>query len=586
MRPGTILLTAYVHMKSLLPGCMAATVIGGFIVAAAQVEVPAVFEDIAAASGLTKSHVSSRDKRYILESMSGGAGLVDFDGDGDLDVLLVNGSTVERYREGGDPLVTLFEQTSPLAFEDVSERAGLRRRGWGMGVAAADFDNDGATDLYVTGYGGNALYRNRGDGTFDDVTERAGVRGGGFSAGAAWADYDRDGDVDLFVARYVAVDINRLPEFGKGESCRYRGILVQCGPVGLEGETDLLFRSRGDGTFEEVAGPAGVADVAKYFGLGAIWTDYDADGWLDLFVANDATPNYLYRNRGNGTFEDMSLLSGTAFDANGNPQGSMGVDAGDFDRDGRLDLFVTNFSEQPNALYRNLGRHSFTDLGWSSKLGAASYPLVGWGTALFDYDNDGWLDVLVANGHVYPQVDGLESGARYRQPLLLHRNRSDGTFDDVSDTAGLGRLPLRSARGAAFGDLDDDGDLDVVVLNIGEPPTLLRNRTTTGRRVLITLQGISSDRSAAGAQVTLRSGDLVQTAEVHAGASYLSHNDLRLHYGLGNAQRADTVEIRWPRGATERLGPLDADRSYVIEEGKGVRSSRLLARREQGAGRE
>jgi enediyne biosynthesis protein E4 len=551
-----------------------------FVTACAVAAVPAramrdgdkpAFDEIAAASGLTVSHVSSVDKRYILESMSGGAGLVDYDNDGDLDVVLVNGSTVDRYRGGGDHLVTLYEQKASLAFSDVTERAGLRRRGWGMGVAAADVDNDGWIDLYVTGFGGNALYRNRGDGTFEDVTERAGVRGGGFSAGAAWADYDRDGDVDLFVARYVSVDIDRLPEFGKDEFCRYRGVLVQCGPVGLPGETDLLFRNKGDGTFEEVSARAGVQDAAKHFGLGAIWTDYDDDGWVDLFVANDATPNYLYRNRRDGTFEDMSLLSGTALDSNGNPQGCMGVDAGDVDRDGKLDLLVTNFSEQPNALYRNLGRHSFTDLAWSSKLGAPSYPLVGWGTALFDYNSDGWLDVFVANGHVYPQIDAADVGTRYRQPPLLHRNRGDATFDDVSASAGFASLPLRSARGAAFGDLDSDGDLDIVVVNLGEPPTLLRNRTMRGRRVLLELVGTSSNRTAAGARVTVRAGTFTQISEVHSGVSYLSHNDVRVHVGLGEATRVDSIEVRWPNGTIERLGPLDVDRQYRIEEGKGVR---------------
>jgi hypothetical protein len=537
-----------------------------------------VFEDVARQSGLTRTHVSSIDKRYILESMSGGAGLVDYDADGDLDVVVVNGSTVDRFRQGGDPLMTLYRQDEPFRFTEVTDSAGLARRGWGMGLAAADYDNDGLVDIYVTGYGGNALYRNRGNGTFTDVTDNAGVGAGGFSAGAAWGDYDRDGNVDLFVARYVAVDINHLPAFGEADFCRFKGVLVQCGPVGLPGESDLLFRNRGNGTFEEVSARAGVADGAKFFGLGAIWSDFDDDGWLDLFVANDATPNYLYLNRHDGTFEDVSLLSGAALDADGRPQGCMGVDAADYDRDGRLDLFVTNFSEQPNALYRNLGKGSFADVAWISKTGPPSYAHVGWGTSLFDYDNDGWLDLLVANGHVYPQIDAADVGTRYRQPFVFERNRGDGTFEDIAESSGLVALPLLSRRGAAFGDVDNDGDLDVVVVNIGEPPTLLRNHATAGRSVLFQLKGRTGNRSAIGARVTIRSGGLAQIGEVSAGESYLSHNDLRVHFGLGSSERLDSVDVRWPNGRIEPIGPLAAGRLYVIEEGLGVRESRALAR--------
>src|SRR6266404_93822 len=368
------------------------------------------FQDVAGRLGLTVPHISG-EKRYILESMSGGVGFFDCDNDGQLDVVVVNGSTVDRFRQGGDPLVTLYHQDADFHFTDITKQAGLTRKGWGMGVAVADFDNDGRLDLFVTGYGVTALYRNLGNCKFEDVTERAGLKVDGLTTGAAWADYDRDGFVDLFVARYVHVDINKLPEPGSDQhNCRYKGLLVQCGPWGMEGETDFLFHNRGDGTFEDVSKKAGVSDPAKHYGLGAVWGDYDNDGWLDLYVANDAGPNYLYHNKHDGTFEDVGLLSGTALSGEGQEQGSMGVDFGDFDHDGLLDIVVTNFAEQPDLLFWNRGAQGFTDIGWSSHIAQPSYPLVGWGTKFFDMDNDGWLDLFIANGHVYPQMDLVKGG--------------------------------------------------------------------------------------------------------------------------------------------------------------------------------
>jgi hypothetical protein len=540
-------------------------------------ETLAVFEDVAAAAGLTAPHISSSEKRYIIESMSGGAGAIDYDADGDLDLVMANGSSVERFRAGGDPLVTLYRQDSPLKFTDVGRDAGLVRRGWSMGVAAGDIENDGDLDLYVTGFGGNALFRNRGNGTFEDATAAARVEAGGFSTGAAFGDYDRDGFIDLFVARYVSVDINRLPEFGRDQFCRYRGIHVQCGPAGLPGEGDLLYRNRGDGTFEELGERAGVADSAKAYGLGAIWADFDDDGWPDLYVANDTNPNYLYRNRADGTFEDVSLVSATAMSGEGRPQGSMGVDFGDFDRDGRLDLFVTNYSDEPNALYRNLGTGGFTDASWSARIGPPSVPHVGWGTDFFDSDSDGWLDLLTVNGHVYPQIDVAKVGTTYRQPLLLQRNNGDGTFSDATQSSGLDSLPLLSRRGAAFGDVDGDGDLDVFIVNADDPPTLLVNRARAGHRVLVRLEGRRSNRSALGARVTVRAGTATQIGEVLGGSSYLSQNDLGLHFGLGGAGRIDRLEIRWPSGAVERLNDVMADRVLTIVEGAGLVESRPLA---------
>lgn len=531
------------------------------------------FDDVARQAGLTVPHISSADKRYILESMSGGVGLFDCDNDGKLDIVVVNGSTVDRFRKGGDPMVTLYHQDADLQFTDITQAAGLTHKGWGMGVAVADFDNDGLLDLYVTGYGGNALYRNLGNCRFQDVTDKAGVGGGGFSTGAAWADYDRDGLVDLFVSRYVHVDINKLPEPGSDEKfCRFKGVLVQCGPWGMPGESDLLYHNRGDGTFEEVSKKAGVDDPSHYYGLGAIWGDYDNDGWPDLYVANDAGPNYLYRNKHDGTFEENGLLMGVAVSGDGQEQGSMGVDWGDYLHEGRLSLFDTNFADQPNTLYHNLGQQGFSDVSWPSKLAQPSYPLVGWGTAFFDMDNDAWLDIFVANGHVYPQVDSIPGGVPYRQPMLLFRNARDGTFEDVSAASGLSTMSPASRRGAAFGDVNNDGNVDIVVLNVGQPPSLLINRNQSpNHRVLFKLAGTKSNRAAIGARVTVKAGGITQFAEVRGGASYLSQNDLRLHFGLAGADKMDELTIAWPSGKTETLRNLAADLVYLIEEGSGIR---------------
>jgi len=532
------------------------------------------FDDIGWHSGLRVSHLSAPEKRYVVESISGGIGLFDCDNDGRLDVVMVNGSTVDRYRQGGDPMVTLWHQEPNGTFTDITQRAGLTRKGWGMGVAVADFDNDGNLDLYVTGYGGNALYRNKGDCAFEDVSAKAGVRGGGFSTGAAWADYDRDGYVDLFVSRYVHFDMEHLPAPGSSQFCRYKGVAVQCGPWGMVGESDLLFHNRGDGTFEEVSTKAGVADADGYYGLGVEWSDYDNDGWPDLFVADDSTPKYLYHNEHNGTFKENGMLLGAALDADGNALGSMGVDFADYDHSGRLSIFVSNFADQPNTLYRNQGTQGFEDSSWASGLGQASYPLVGWGTGFFDMDNDGWPDLFVADGHVYPQMDEVAGSAPYRQPLLLYRNNRNGTFEEVAATAGLAALSPESRRGAAFGDIFNTGNVDVVVANMDGPPTLLMNRNNDGyHRVLFRLVGSKSNRAAIGARVTVRAGSVAQFDEVRGGSGYLSQSDLRLHFGLGTADTMDSVEVRWPSGAVEKLPRLPADAIYTIVEGRGVTAS-------------
>lgn len=532
-----------------------------------------VFEDVTRERGLRVSHISAPEQRYIVESMSGGGGFVDFDGDGRLDIVVVNGSSIGRYRAGGDAMVTLYHQQPNGAFKESTVAAGLSRRGWGMGVAAADYDNDGRLDLYVTGYGGNALYRNLGGCRFADVTGSAGLRVGGFSTGAAWADYDRDGDVDLFVSRYVHVDMNNLPVFGKDKTCEYRGLPVQCGPRGLVGETDFLFRNRGDGTFEDVSARAGVQDTNARYGLGVVWGDYDNDGWPDLFVANDAGENYLYHNNHDGAFSDVGMTIGVALSGDGIPLGNMGVDFGDFDHDGRLDIFDTTFENQDNMLYRNEGPRGFSDISRAAVVGQASFRQVKWGASFVDFDNDGWVDLLVACGHIFPQVDLTKSGYTYRQPVFLHMNQGNGTFSEQSARAGLQRLPLASRRGAAFGDIDNDGDVDALLVNVGEPPTLLVNRLATGQRwVGLKLIGGASNRAAIGARVTVRAGSLVQFNEVRGGASYLSQNDLRLHFGMGKNITIDAVEIAWPRGETERFAGLAVDRFYTIEQGKGIRA--------------
>jgi hypothetical protein len=539
------------------------------------------FEDVAKLAGLTVSHISSSEKKYIMESMSGGVGFIDCDNDGKLDIVTVNGSNVDRYHKGGDLLVTLYHQDADLKFKDITQAAGLTRKGWGMGVAVADFDNDGWQDLYVTGFGGNVLYHNLGNCKFEDVTEKAGLRVGGFTTGAAWGDYDRDGNVDIFVARYVHVDIDHLPEFGGtlAAPCTIMSINVQCGPLGLRGETDFLFHNRGDGTFEDVSKKAGVDDPAETYGMQPIWFDYDNDGWPDLYVANDAGPNYLYHNKHDGTFDDVSLVSGAAVDVNGNPQGSMGVDAADFDHDGRLDLLVTNYAFQHSTLYWNQGERGFIDISESAGIARPTYPYVDWGTKFFDMDNDGWVDIFIVGGHVFPQVDSIKDATPYREPVLLFRNHRDRTFENVTALSGLDKLPLACRHGVAFGDVNNDGKIDILILNVDEPPTLLINRTqTSNHAVLFHLIGTKSNKAAIGARVTITAGELTDFNEVRGGSSYLSQNDLRLHFGLEAHTTMDKVEILWPSGKKETYQKLAADFIYTIVEEEGIQQKTPFAK--------
>ena len=531
------------------------------------------FVDVAPRVGLTASHLASKEQHYIVESMGGGVGFFDCDNDGRLDVVVTNGSSVDRYRTGGDLMVTLYRQGADGKFTNVTEQAGLSVKGWGMGVAVADFDNDGNLDLFVTGFGHSVLYRGLGSCKFQDVTEKAGLSGiTGFATGAAWGDYDRDGKVDLFVSRYVHVDMNHLPAFGSDEKfCRFKGVLVQCGPWGMPGEGDYLFHNRGDGTFEDVSKKAGMDDPGHRYGLGAIWFDYDNDGWPDLYVANDAGPNFLYKNRHDGTFDEVGMLSASALGEDGQELGSMGVDVADYDHDGKFDVFVTNYTDQVNNLYRNLGEGAFQDMTWPAKLGQPSFPYVKWGTGFVDFDNDGWVDVFVANGHVYPQVDAIPGSPGYKEPMQLFRNNHNGTFEDISKASGVFGMPPESRRGAAFGDVYNDGNMDILVLNIGQPPSLLINKTrNSNHRVEFQLIGTKSNRAAIGARVTITSPSFTQLNEVRGGNSYLSQSDLRLHFGVGSEATMSKVVVTWPSGQVDTMTDVPADFIYKVTEGKGI----------------
>ncbi len=535
---------------------------------------PIRFHEMGREAGLTKVPSSSMNQHYVVETISGGVALFDCDNNGKLDILVVNDATIEQAKNGGVPMVTLYHQGENLKFTDITKDAGLTHKGWGMGIAVADYDNDGLPDIYVTGYGGNVLYHNLGNCRFEDVTEKAGVAGGGFSAGAAWADYDRDGHLDLFVSRYVRTDLNHLPTAeNPSKNFFHKGLPVE-NPWTMDGETDFLFHNRGDGTFEEVSKKAGVDDPAGRFGLGVVWGDYDNQGWPSLLVANDTGPNFLYHNRRDGTFEDVGMLSGVSLSPEGQEVGNMGVDMGDFDRDAKLDFAITDYADQPKGLYLNQGDRGFIDLTYSAKIAQSSLPYVSWGTGLVDFDNDGLPDLLIASGHVYPDVDRLPKNAKYREPLLLYRNKGDRTFDEISGAAGLNDGAFQSRRGVAFGDINNDGNIDMVIFNVGAPPSLFLNDTkNSNHRVLFKLIGTKSNRGAVGARITVTSATCSQIEEVKAGSSYLSTNDPRLHFGLAGNSVMDKVEIRWPNGGVESLRNIPADAIYTIVEGQGVKNT-------------
>jgi hypothetical protein len=532
--------------------------------------------DITDSTGIKFEHTSSSDKKYIVESMAGGVALIDYDRDGLLDIYFTNAPTVEMALAGKKARSALYHNNGDGTFTDVTDKAGVGYPCFAMGAVVGDYNNDGWPDLLVTCLGGVILYRNNGDGTFTDVTKQAGLVDTQFATGAAFGDYDGDGWPDLFVSHYVDFHLDDLPKFGSSKTCQYHGLPVQCGPRGLKGAGDLLFHNNGDGTFTDVSKAAGVDDPHGYYGLGAVWSDFNDDGRLDLFVANDSTPNFLYRNDGKGHFTEVGFLAGTAVSQDGSEQAGMGVALGDYLHTGRLSIFVTHFSEEYAALFRNDGNMSFTDVSFPAGIATATIPYVGWGTAFFDFDNDGWPDLFMVNGHVYPQVDTLDVGSRYREPKLLFLNRHDGTFRNISELVGPSIQIPQVSRGAAFGDLFNDGRVDIVVENVDGKPMILRNKYLPNESgphnhwIEFELAGTKSNRLALNARLKAVAGDLVQLDEVRSGGSYLSQSDLRIHFGLGSHDHLDRVEILWPSGKTEILNSLAADHLYAVKEGEGI----------------
>ncbi|MCI0628006.1 MAG: CRTAC1 family protein [Acidobacteria bacterium] len=516
------------------------------------------FEDVTEKSGLKLERVFSPDKKYIIEGTGGGVAFLDYDNDGWLDVYLINTPTVESFKSNRVFPNRLYRNNRDSTFTEVSERAGVAFRGWGMGVCVADYDKDGDSDVYLTNYGPNALYRNNGDGTFSEVTSKAGVGDPRYSSSCGWADYDGDGDLDLFVANYVELDLNHLPEFGKGKYCLYKMLEVHCAPGALKGASDTLYRNNGDGTFTDVSKEAGVSDERGYYGLGVAWADLNDDGYPDLYVANDTNPNYVYLNQGNGTFRELGLLSGASLDSNGNARAGMGIAIGDYDNDGQLDVGVTNLSSEAYALFRNKGSGGFEDVAFQTGIGKVTLPYVGWGTFFADFDNDGWKDWFGANGHVYPQVDQIDVGTKYRQSCLVFRNLRNGAFTDVTAESGRDVNTPRSHRGAGLGDYDNDGDLDILVMDLDGGPVLLENRSVPQGNYLRV-------KAPVGSRVTLEAGGLKQMDEIRASGSYQSACEQVAHFGIGNAPVVDRLVVRFPNGRTKTLDKVKANELLTID---------------------
>jgi hypothetical protein len=540
---------------------------------------PIIFVDTAEKAGLTgwKHVMGTPQRKFILETVGSGVALLDYDNDGWLDIYLVNGATyASLLGKETPPHAALFHNNHDGTFTNVTEKAGVGNDRWGFGVTVGDFDNDGWPDLYVTNFGKNRLYRNNHDGTFTDVAEGAGVTLGNWSTGATFGDYDGDGNLDLFVPGYVHYEVERPPIPGSSvvafPTCQFRSVNIMCGPRGLRGEPDHLFHSNGDGTFTDVSKKAGVEDPRGFYGLASVFADVNNDGKVDLVVANDSTPNFLYLNRGDGTFEDVSYASGFALNENGRETASMGIAVGDYLNNGLLDLSITTFSDDYKPLYRNDGAGNYTDVSYQSGIAEVTIPFLGWGAGFLDFDNDGWKDLFFANGHVYPEVDQTDWGTTFAQRPLLFRNKRDGKFELVPARKGTGLALTLSARGAAFGDLFNDGKIDVVINQLGNVPALLRNVNADQNHWLgLKLTGgRKSPRDATGATVYVTAGGLRQRGDVLSGGSYASSNDPRVHFGLGAATSVEKVEVHWPSGRVEIVRLEEVDRYFAIEEGKGL----------------
>jgi hypothetical protein len=534
---------------------------------------PVHFEDIAQQAGLSAPNVYGGDshKEYIIETTGNGAVIFDYDNDGWPDIFLPNGSRVEGFSSTEAPTGHLYHNNRDGTFSDVTAKSGLARPGWGQGACVGDYDNDGYLDLFTTYWGQSVLYHNNGDGTFSDVTEKAGLKTerAEWSTGCSFVDYDRDGKADLFIARYVDFSYDSVPKSGKGHWCQWKGLDVMCGPRGLKSGVNALYRNNGDGTFSDVSKKSGIAKSSICYGLTALTADYDNDGWADIYVACDSTPNILYHNNHDGTFTDMATAAGIAYSEDGTEQAGMGVSAGDFTHSGNQDIVKTNFSEDAPTLYLNHGNNSFDDVTHSAGLGSVRNWL-GWGVEFYDFDNGGWPGILIANGHVYPEVDGKSLGTSYREPKVAYYNLHNGEFANITSQAGGVLTQLHSSRGMALGDLFNDGHVEVLVNNMNESPSLFYNTAPVGNFVSLQLIGVRSNRAALGAVVTLALGGDRRVQEVRSGGSYVSQGDLQLHFGIGRSTKVDTVVIRWPSGLIETLRDVPANHYYVVREGSGI----------------
>ena len=538
---------------------------------------PVTFEDIAPQAGLREPSIYGGvdRKRFIIETNGAGVALFDYDNDGWVDALVLNGvrlkdgtREVESYPPGHAPVSHLYRNNRDGTFTDVTARAGLRASGWASSVCVGDYDNDGWLDLFVTYYGQNVLYRNRGDGTFEDVTARAGLPTGGtrWGSGCTFVDYDRDGRTDLFIANYLRFDLAHAPEVGNGPNCLWKGVPVNCGPKGLPTDTNLLFHNNGDGTFSDVSMTSGIAKVTGRYSMTAAAADFDGDGWLDIYVACDSTASILYHNNHDGTFTDTAVESGVAYSENGTQQAGMGVALGDYNGDGLIDLLKTHFADDVPALYRNMGKGLFEDVAVAAGLGVLNR-YVEWGAGMPDLDNDGRPDLMYVTGNVYPEVEKVLKEYPHRGPRVVFRNLDGARFEPVTDRSGPGAMSAHSSRGAAFGDIDNDGKLDVLVFNMNEPPSLLHNNYTGPNHwIALKLEGTTSNRAALGAVVRVTAAGRTQAQTVLSQSSYYSHDDLRLHFGLGTALAADAVEIRWPSGRVQTLRNVRGDRVVSVRE--------------------